>query len=443
VEANVKIPYTPLPKQQEFHQSLARYRAYFGGFGSGKTKSGSAEAIHQSLWYPKNLGLVGRMTYPELRDTTRKEILEFPIICDGKEVELVSSPLVKKFNRSENVLTFFNGSQIIFRALEDAFHKIKSLNLGWFYIDELTEANDEIWLGLCGRLRRVGFPHTGFGTSNPEGRDWAWKRFVADKSKDYFYVHAPSTENSYLPPGYVQSLIDQYPSEWVKRYVYGSFDTFEGLVYKEFTERSHVIPSYDPDDHHYRFIGVDHGFRNPTAVLWGSVAPDGVVTIYDEYYQNGMLVSEIAEIVKTKSKKDLIRRYLIDPSCKNRNGKDGRSIIDEFEENGIYFDPANNDVRAGINRVQEYLKVNNGRAKLRITSNCTNLIREMMTYKWKDIKIGEMKDQPEKPLKKDDHAVDALRYMINFLYDTPPLKKKDRDYNYKKWLKPVSDWMAA
>lgn len=447
MEANVKFPYQPLPRQAEFHSSKAKYRLYAGGMGSGKTICGATESILQSLWYPKNLGLVGRMTYPELRDTTRKEILEYKVIVDGKEMELISSPLVKRFNRAENVLTFYNDSQIFFRALEDAFHKIKSLNLGWFYIDELSEANDEIWLGLCGRLRRVGFVHRGWGTSNPEGRDWMWKRFIADGLPDYFSVLAPSTENTHLPAGYVQGMIDQYPPEWVKRYVFGSFDTFEGLIYKEFDARvggPHVVePAEIPDDH-YRFIGADHGFRNPTAVLWGAVDRHGVLTIYDEFYQNGLLVSEIAETVKTKTSKDLIRSYLIDPSCRNRDGKSGRSVIDEFEEHGLYFDPANNDVRAGINRVQEYFHVVGGKAKIRIHASCRNLIRELQTYKWKDLKIGDSShDQPEKPVKRNDHAVDALRYMVNYLYDTPALSEKKRDYRDWAYEPETNDWMAA
>jgi PBSX family phage terminase large subunit len=447
--ATVKFPYNPLPKQDLFHKSKAKYRLYASGFGSGKTFCGATEAIHQSLWYKDNLGLVGRMTYPELRDTTRKEILEYPLIVDGKETQLINSPLIKKFNQSENVLTFYNGSQIFFRALGDAFHKIKSLNLGWFYIDELSEANDEIWLGLCGRLRRAGYPHKGFGTSNPEGRNWMWKRFIADRSPDYFIVQASSEENVHLPKGYIKGLIDQYPDDWVKRYVHGSFDTFEGLIYKEFDARvggPHVIASPEIPDDHYRFIALDHGFRNPTAVLWGAVDRNGHLTIYDEFYQSGLLVSEIAGIIKTKTGDNLIRTYLIDPSCRNRDGKSGHSVIDEFEENGIYFEPANNEVKAGINHLQEYFHVVGGKSKISISNSCKNLIRELQVYQYKHLKIGNVSQPtPEKPVKRDDHAVDALRYLCTYIYDTPNLVDKKRDY--RDWAYATDDaddnWMAA
>lgn len=444
------LNYKPLPKQALFHRSLARYRAYAGGFGSGKTLCGAAEAIQLSFEYPLNFGLVGRMTYPELRDTTWKEVLEFPILIDGKELPLVASPLVKSYNKSEHSLEFVNGSVMIARSLEQAFHKIKSLNLGWYWIDEGTEANEEIWLGLAGRLRRKGVRHTGFLTTNPEGHDWVWKRFIAQSDERHSIVLAPSTENKYLPEGYVQSLIDQYPEEWTKRYVYCSFDTFEGLVYKDFQDKEpFVVPDNSAlPDSWYRFVGLDHGYRNPTAVLWGAVSPDGVLYVYDEFFASGKLVSEVSEIVKTKTGGKDIRLWLIDPSCRNRDAKTGRSIVDEFSDNGLYFEGANNDVRAGINHVNEYLKLTNGKPKLRIFQRCVNLRTELQTYKWKDLKVGAIQDAPEKPVKRDDHAVDALRYMVNYVYDTPLKHAKSKRWQWKDYLpkhrtRQNTDWMAA
>lgn len=444
----ISLKYTPLPKQKLFHNSGQKFRAYAGGFGSGKTICGAAEAIQLSMEYPRNLGLVGRMTYPELRDTTWKEVLDFPVEIDGKEMPLLSSPLIKSYNKAEHSLEFVNGSAMIARALEQSFHKIKSLNLGWFWIDEGTEANEEIWLGLSGRLRRKGVRHTGFLTTNPEGHDWVWKKFLAQKDNEHFLVTAPSTENTFLPEGYVDGLIKQYPEEWVKRYVHGSFDTFEGLVYKDFQDKEpFVIKPFEIPDTWYRFLGLDHGYRNPTAVLWGAVSPEGRLVIYDEFYSSGKLVSEVSTIIKTKNGEHEPRLYLIDPSCRNRDAKTGRSIIDEFADNGLYFEGANNDVRAGINHVQEYLKLDKTqKPRLQIFQNCVNLRTELQTYRWKDLKPGAKQDAPEKPMKKDDHLVDALRYMTIYLYATvlPKVhgKKSWRDYFVKR-EKEETHWMAA
>lgn len=446
---NLGVNYEPLLKQKEFHESNAKFRCYAGGFGSGKTYCGAWEAFFQSIWYPNNLGLVGRMSYPELRDTTRKEFLELPIIVDKEIVPLVDSPLIKSFNKSENMIEFVNGSVVLFRALDDAFHKIKSLNLGWFWIDELTEANEEIWLGLVGRMRRKNVQHTGFGTTNPEGKDFVWKMFLQEPKEDYYLVNAPSTENYYLPDGYIERLVSQYPEEWVKRYVYGSFDTFEGLVYKDFSDKApFVVDSFDIPDNWYKFIGIDYGYRNPMAILWCALDEKGNAYVYDEYYQTGTLISDVCDIIHTKTNKQKIKLYLIDPSTAQRDGKTGKTVQDEFNDNGIYVTPANNDKRAGINRVNEYFKLKDGKPKLKIFKNCVNLRRELQVYKWKDLK-GKIssQNQPEAPNKKDDHALDALRYLVNYFYTTPI--RKEEDSIVKKILKSVRgynselDWRAA
>lgn len=435
-----------MAKQRAFHESPHRFRVFAGGMGSGKTLCGCAEAFQLSMEYPNNLGLIGRATYPELRDTTWKEFLEFPLRINGAEVELGSSQLVKTYNKAEHMVEFINGSTVLGRALENSFDKVKSLNLGWFWIDELTENAEEMWLGLVGRLRRKNVRHCGFGTTNPEGHDWVWKRFIANPDKNHFIVQASTEDNIHLPEGYVETLKSQFPDEWVKRYVHGSFDTFEGLVYKEWNDRHpFVVDEFNIPEWWSRYVVLDYGYRNPTGVLWVAVDDSGRATVYDEFYASGKLVSDVAEIIKAKTKDQRIQLYLIDPSCVNKNGQNGRSVIDEYSDHRLYFHPANNEVRAGIMRVSEYFKLSGGKPKLQITRNCINLRTELQTYRWKDIKVGAKMDAPEKPQKKDDHLVDPLRYMINYLYcGHQPKKKKLFDYKeilYK--LKSPDNWKAA
>ena len=410
--------------------------------GSGKSKSGAAETIKIANHFRNNLILVGRATYPELRDTTWRELLDFEVEVDGKIVPFVASPLVKSYNKAEHRLTLINGTEIIGRSLLDSFDKIKSLNLGAFWVDELTEVPEEIWLGLVGRLRRKGVWHTGFGTTNPEGHDWVWKRWVMNPDSDHFLVQASSRDNPHLPDGYVDSLVKNYPDEWVKRYVFGSFDTFSGLVYGEFKdEKPYVVKPFDIPKGWYRFVALDFGYRNPTAVLWFAVSPKGIAYVYDEFYATGKLVSETAEIIKAKNGSTKIQMYLGDPSMGNTSGVSGRSVLDEFADAGLIIQKANNSVSAGINRVKERLK----ERTLVFFANCVNLRTEMQTYKWKDLKPGAVQDGPEKPVKKNDHAVDALRYGTVYLYDTPIVHKASYAFDYRG---PTTDeepssWMAA
>jgi hypothetical protein len=236
--------------------------------------------------------------------------------------------------------------------------------------------------------------------------------------------------------------MNNFHEEWIKRYVFGSFETFSGLVYHEFDEKKHTINPFEIPDDWYRFVALDHGYRNPTAVLWFAVSPKGEVFIYDEYYETRVLVSDIADAIKTKTGKQQIRRWLIDPSCRNRNGQTGLSVIDEFEKYKLYFEPANNDVRAGINRVKEYLKTE----RVKIFKSCKNLLVEIQTYKWKDLKPGAVQDAPEKPTKKNDHGLDAGRYGLVYLYETPTVTKKQVGWNWRDYLPKTQssdNWRAA
>lgn len=399
--------YEALPMQAAFHASPAKYRLYIGGFGSGKTLCGCQEAVQLALEYDHNYIMVGAMTYPNLRDTTRKQLLEIV-----PEPYLRGGSFSTSFSSTENELTFANGSVIIFRSMDDP-NKYKSLNLGAFYLDELSEATQEMWQMLEGRLRLTTVPRrTGFATSNPEGHNWVWKYFINAKKKNYEVFVAPTTENVYLPDDYVSGLLESYDEAWVRRYIYADFNTFEGKIYTDFQpEAPYVVPYTKPPEGWPIYVGIDHGLQNPTAVLWAAVDPEtGRVYIFQEYYKRGALVEDHVKMIKYLSNGYPIYSYFIDPSTKMRNSVTGKSVMNEYIRLGLPVRPANNDVLAGIERVSSYFKLHDGLPSLQIADTCTNLIEELSEYKWETSQTN--KNHPEKPHKFHDHAADALRYII-------------------------------
>lgn len=401
--------YEPLPAQRAFHASPAKYRLYAGGFGSGKTLCGCMESIKLALKYPNNFGLVGAQTYPNLRDTTLKTFLEVvpePLLKGGK--------LDKAFNRSENTLEFQNGTVIIFRSMDEP-NKYKSLNLGFFYIDELSEISENVWQMLESRLRKNTVPRrTGFATTNPEGGSWVYGKFVKNKRKNYEYFQAPTTENVYLPEDYVEGLLASYSEEWIRRYIYADWTAFEGQIYPEFIpEFPYVVPHKNPDPTWHIYVGIDHGIYNPTVAVWGAVNPrNGDIYIFQEYYKKDQLVEHHAKNILFMSKNLPVFGYFIDPSTQNRNAVTGQSVRGEYLKNGVPVVLANNDILAGIHRVaSKFKKHPDGTPKLVISERCEHLIDELTSYRWaKNTSSG--KNEPEKPHPYKDHAPDALRYLI-------------------------------
>ena len=443
--------------QLKFHKSPAKYRLNAGGFGTGKSSSLAIECIKQLMNYPGNYGLIGRKDLGELKSTTLKELLD-----------LLPEKLIKNHNKQDKTIRLVNGSELYYMNLDDsreAVEKIKSLNLGFACIDQLEEIEESIFYALQGRLRRANSERCFFATANPDGHDWMWRRwkelpysaylaqkgikqtladaicatisnrldaeygknptviyeetakkygFGPDEIKELFeksqyeLFEATTLENIYLPADYVAGLMS-YPQRWINRYVFCSWEEWEGIVYNEFREALHTFTSFEPQNTHSHYIVLDYGYRNPTAIIYAAVDYDGILWIYDEYYETGKLISETsAEIKQNKFFNKATK--LIDPSTKNVQ-RDGKSIQDEFADNGIHFQPADNDVLQGINRVNECFKL----GKIMIGKNCTNLLREIGEYRWKAIRPGSIRNDYEEPVKRNDHLCDALRYTINYI----------------------------
>lgn len=410
--------YIPTPKQRIFHENPAKYKCFMGGVGSGKTYALDWEALLLSLEFPGNYGLIGRLFYTELRDTTMHDFFE---ICPPE--------LIQEYIKTEHKLVLKNGSTIIFRALEDV-DKLKSLNLGFFGIDEMTEIPEDIFLILQSRLRlNRAERRVGFGSTNPEGLDWVYNKFTVKHKgdPDYLMVSASSYDNPHLPVGYQDDLIKSYPDFWVKRYVLGDPTAFAGQIIQSWSPRYHVIQPFDPPAEWARTVVLDHGTNNPTAVIWAAVHPENFIVIYREHYEAGQTVDYHSKKIHELNGPDNVQFWYADPAIFNRTLQDPKrglySIADLYAEEGMHFAPADNDVKTGIQLLIENFKIDDnlinpftqerGSPKIFITSNCANTIAEIPQYRWKKLRFRSMKmNMPEEPEKKDDHLVDCIRYLL-------------------------------
>jgi phage terminase large subunit len=439
----------PLPKQAEFMQSVldpngAKYVLYCGGVGSGKTLIGCITMLTMAIMYPGDY-LICRQYAPELKITTLKTFLE---ICPPE--------LIHEYRVADGIVKIKSSggaiSNVIFRQLEEP-DKLRSLNLSGFYIDESSQVSEAAFMLLQGRLRGKGL-RKGFLTTNPNGHDWQYSWFVKqdmfnneDAKKSYKLIRAPSTENIHLPEGYVESMLAAWSPERIKREIEGSFDAFEGMVYHEFRRDVHVIQPFKVPDDWTRVAGVDHGYRNPASWIFGAVDYDGNIYIYKEFYEREWLIEEIIKGNKKANKPGILQltrgekisEARIDPSVRAVRGATGFTDWDIYQENLPRDFPlllANNEKQAGIDRVKSYLKVDprTNKPRLFIFNTCHNLIDEMSKYRYKELTHTQQGKQAEKeePVKVDDHALDALRYLIMSRPEAPNTNNeiyKRIDYN--------------
>ena len=405
-----------------------KHVVFAGGFGTGKTDAIVIEALAQTLLIPGNLGLIGRKTIDSFRKSTLETIMR-----------LAPPGSIIRHNKTEHEIEFINKSRIVYMQLDagrDAVERIKSMNLGWFSFDQLEEIDQEVYLAAQGRLRRKQTNRCDFHTVNPAGHDWIWRTWVNGEAPDGEFeeyglvesvtwpegVEAPQSaaevaahsDNPYLPADYIRTLLS-YPERWRKRFVHCHWDSFEGLIWPEFKDDIHIIQRINLPKAWPRYVVMDYGYRNPTAILWAAVSPAGQIFIYDSHYQSEWRIEDHARVIRQKCGNDMITDWLADPSI-FKQGFDGNTIASEYSRHGIIWNPANNDVGAGINRVGEYFSLDESeKSRLYIFSSLPNLEdfkKEIGGYVWKDVKAGARSNDPEAPVKKNDHLMDVLRYLV-------------------------------
>lgn len=210
------------PSQDRFWTSQKKVVMFSGGFGCGKSLMLILKAVSYCLSFPGNFVLMGRKTYPELRDSLIKEFL---VTCPQELYD---------YKKSELKATFTNGSEIIFRHLDKiAENEIRSLNLGSAFIDQAEDIEKGVFHALLGRLRRANVPDASrqiFLSMNPE-LTWHYGEFKQNPKPDYELIEASTYENAInLPPGYIENLERSYPEDYRRQYLLGVWD--ESLLSK-------------------------------------------------------------------------------------------------------------------------------------------------------------------------------------------------------------------
>lgn len=399
--------YTPLPSQVKMHRNRAQFRAMVGGLGSGKTTFGSRDCLRLTQTFPGSLGVIGRLTSTALRDTTQRRFFEIiDDATDGKPGKLIHKWLEGQSHLWLKTPIKDVYSEILFRHLDEP-GPLGSLDLDWWWIDECHEPEggevpEEVFLMLRGRLRGKVGPLRGLITSNNGGKDWIWKWFFSgQKGDNCFGITVPTRENlKNLPPNYEAGLRASHPEEWVKRFLDCSFDVFQGMIFDEFTRDQYVIPHIDIPNRGLVEGGFDFGVSAPTACLMGRVMPDNTVYIYDEFYKPEADIRKVADWIKMH-KAGVI---WADPSTGTR-GANKKSPKDLYMEHGVILNPApTNKALTRISTIHGYLMQH----KLFFSDRCEVTIACLESSEWKPVKPGE----PERPLKREDHARDALSYLL-------------------------------
>lgn len=374
------------PQQANFVRDSARFCAFIGGIGAGKTYGGALKALQWLLaWGDRpSVGLVVAPTYRMLADATLRtyqDVLRF----------------TPAMFRKSDMMVYWGKAQILFRSADEPEH-LRGPNTHWAHIDESALCARETFDIVIGRVRADGTAGPVWLTTTPKGRNWVYDRVRDGTLKVY---RARTEDNPHTSTEFKDSLRRVYTGQFAAQELDAEFVAFEGLVYDEFRRDVH-IRERDKSEFQRFIIGVDEGYTNPAVALVIGVDGDGRVHVIEEFYQRRVLQESFVEEIGRLAQVYDVEAVYVDPSA--------AGLIAALRSAGVPTRAARNDLRQGIQAVKARLAVaGDGGPRLTAAPRCAQLIAEFEMYVWAKDHRGIVTDKPEK---QTDHAMDALRYGV-------------------------------
>lgn len=289
-----------------------------------------------------------------------------------------------------------------FKSYEQGFSGMKAVSIGGYWCNE--ELPYDLVFEIQGRCRDYNSP--GWADFTPiENKDPEWGNSYENPPEGWRFYHLNTSKNTANAPGWFERYIKSIPEDLRELRTIGKFTTLAGAVFKEFRRSIHVIdPIRIPRD--WRKIrGLDFGFNNSTACVWIAEDHDGRYYVYDEHYRSQAMIAEHVRAIN-KREWDYSQPWYgptySDHEAQTRN---------QYMVEGIPCTPARKSVNPGIELLRSLMMVQgDGKPRLFIFNNCENLIREVQGYRYPEGTTG--RNPIDEPMKKDDHAVDAMRMAI-------------------------------
>jgi len=311
-----------------------------------------------------------------------------------------------------------------------AIGQIQGKTFSLVYCDEITLYPESIIDMIDTRLSNPW--SKGIASMNPSHPGHKVKQWIdmAEKGdENYYALHFTLDDNPYVDESYKQRIRNSLSGLFYKRNYLGLWCLAEGAIFDFFDRSIHVV-NKPPRAADYWIAGIDYGVSNAFAcvligISTGHYTQTGkCMWVEKEYYWDckkmgrQKINSEFADDIEQFLEPYAVRCCYIDPSA--------LAMKLELQRRKMHVVEANNDVFNGIQVMCSEMAKGN----LFVCKECTNLIREIEGYVWDSKKSEKGEDEP---VKKADHAVDALRYIVN--------SHKIVEYNPYKEIAAQQEWL--
>ena len=244
-----------------------KFRAFVGGFGSGKTFVGCLDDCLFAGANPKTVQGYFAPTYRDIRDTLWPTMDEAATLLG----------FTMKLKKADKEFDLYRGKvyygTTICRSMDDP-GGIVGFKIARALVDEIDilakDKAEAAWRKIIARMRLVipGVENSIGVTTTPEGFRFVYDQFKREPKPSYSMVQASTYENeAYLPPDYIPSLIETYPQELIDAYLMGEFvNLTSGSVYRNYdrvaNRSAETIKANEP-----LHIGQDFNVNNMASVV--------------------------------------------------------------------------------------------------------------------------------------------------------------------------------
>ena len=401
----------PDPWQRDLLQSREPYLLLNCSRQSGKSTTVAALALQQILFEPKSLVLLVAPSERQSHELFRKVLAGYHAL--GQPLETL------KANQSE--LELANGARVV--ALPGREETIRSFSgVKLLILDEAARVPDVLYRSVRpmlavsrGRLVALSTP---FGRSG-----WFYDEWIGNGP--WQRLHIPWTQCPRITAEFIAEETRALGQAWVDQEYNCLFTALEGLVFPDFDKAiiqeslpaaalaSAPIPASeegqhrnrvgaregegagDGERHLNRVGGIDFGWRNPFAAIWGVLDRDDVLWILHERYARETPLADHAAALP----KDVT--WYADPA--------GATEIAELRRADFVVRKGDNTLRRGIALVTARIRT----GRLKVHPRCANLIAEARLYRWPT--ATERAALGENPIDAHNHALAALRYLVTRL----------------------------
>lgn len=322
---------------------------------------------------------------------------------------------IKQRNKTELTIDLINGSRISLKGADNP-DSLRGVRIDLCMFDECAfiERWDEVWKVI--RPTLMDSKADVWFISTPNGFN-----HFKDLSEKWAYHHYTTYDNPYIDRAEIDQAKTEMDEDSFAQEMLGEFRKMSGLIYKMFDRKTHMVDIPDIKGWtHSRTL--DFGFVHKTALIYFAVNSTGTEMYgYDGLYESGLVMQDIADAVKIK-----------DTGKSIYNGKADAAqpaFLEELSRLGVHFDAVEkgpDSVKNGITKVAELLKIRNdtGKPTLMFNKDLDWIADEFEQYRWMENKVQDV--IKEVPLKRNDDAMDAIRYFaVSYIKEDTDFKLPD------------------